>query len=345
MENKTTLTNRDRFRKIMSFEPVDRMPVYEWAPFWDLTMNRWIKEGLDIKNLQYAEIGQKLGADLISQICIPIKTDKYPNPEHYGSPVIHNSDDYEKIKHTLYPPDVAEIVRPQFEYYNKRHESGEMASWITYEGFFWYPRTLFGIENHFYAFYDEPELMHRINQDLVDFILSTLDSICEIHTPDFMTFAEDMSYNHGPMLSKELFDEFLLPYYKQIIPAFQKKGIKVIIDSDGDVTEMIPWLIEAGADGLLPLERQAGVDVLALKKAFPGFLFIGAYDKMVMKFGEDAMRQEFERLLPAIRMGGFIAAVDHQTPPDVSLEQYLLYIKLLKEYSYKINDIQGLPNK
>jgi len=337
MENMTEMTNRERFKKIMNFETVDRMPMYEWAPFWNLTMDRWISEGLDTKKLQYGEIGQKLGLDLLSQIGIPIKTEDYPNPLHYGDPVIYDAKDYERIKSSLYPSDIAERVRPQFDYYKKLHDDGEMASWITYEGFFWYPRTLFGIENHFYAFYDQPELIHRINQDLVDFILSTLDSICEIHIPDFMTFAEDMSYNHGPMLSKDLFDEFILPYYKQVIPAFKKKGIKVIIDSDGDVTEMIPWLIEAGADGLLPLERQAGVDVLALKKAFPKFLFIGAYDKMVMKFGEDAMREEFERLLPAIQMGGFIASVDHQTPPDVSLEQYNTYIRLLHEYSCKIN--------
>ena len=32
---------------------------------------------------------------------------------------------------------------------------------------------------------------------------------------DFMTFGEDMSYNNGPMLSKECFDTFLLPYYRR----------------------------------------------------------------------------------------------------------------------------------
>jgi len=338
MKSNDTMTNRERFKKIMNFEKVDRMPMYEWAPYWHLSIDRWISEGLDISGLQYGEVGQKLGLDLLSQIFITNKSDTYPHPNHYGDPVIFDEKDYDKIKPSLYPSNAAEIVRSQFEYYNKRHDTGEMVSWITFEGFFWFPRTLFGIENHFYAFYDYPELMHRINQDLTDFILSVIDSICEIHQPDFMTFAEDMSYNHGPMLSKDLYDEFILPYYKQLIPEFQKRGIKVIIDSDGDVTEMIPWLIEAGADGLLPLERQAGVDVLALKKAFPEFLFIGAYDKMVMKFGEKAMREEFERLLPAIKMGGFIASVDHQTPPDVSLENYEMYIKLLYEYACKISE-------
>jgi hypothetical protein len=335
------LNSRERFRRILNFEPVDRMPMIEWAPTWNLTADRWVSEGLDISGKLYAEIQQSMGLDLLSQIYMPIKVpETFPVPASHGAPVITCAEDYDRLRSSLYPKDLVDRIRPLCDYYKSRHDSGEMISWITFEGFFWFPRTIFGIENHFYAFYDEPELMHRMNQDLTNFILEQLDGICELHTPDFMTFAEDMSYNHGPMLSKDLFDEFILPYYRQLIPKFHEKGIKVIIDSDGDVTEMIPWLIEAGCDGLLPLERQAGVDVLALKKAFPDFLFIGAYDKMVMKHGEEAMRAEFERLLPAMEMGGFIASVDHQTPPDVSLENYRIFIRLLREYSEKIGGIR-----
>jgi uroporphyrinogen-III decarboxylase len=52
-----------------------------------------------------------------------------------------------------------------------------------------------------------------------------------------------------------------------------------------------------------------------------------------MKHGEAAMRREFERLLPTMRTGGFIPSVDHQTPPDVSIETYRLYVRLLREYA------------
>ena len=43
-----------------------------------------------------------------------------------------------------------------------------------------------------------------------------------------------------------------------------------IVDTDGDVTRMVPWLQEVGIDGVLPLERQAGVDgMAAARSAFP----------------------------------------------------------------------------
>jgi hypothetical protein len=110
-------------------------------------------------------------------------------------------------------------------------------------------------------------------------------------------------------------------------------GSVVLVDTDGDVTRMVPWLAREGIDGVLPVERQAGVDGLRLRQQFPALRMIGHYDKMVMSRGEDAMRREFERLVPLMRTGGFIPSVDHQTPPGVSLDQYRAYLRLLQEYT------------
>ena len=90
--------------------------------------------------------------------------------------------------------------------------------------------------------------------------------------------------------------------------------------------------MDVGIKGVLPLERQAGVDGLAMRSRFPNLLMIGHYDKMVMNRGEAAIRAEFERLLPLMKTGGFIPSVDHQTPPGVSLEEYRVYLRLLNEY-------------
>jgi hypothetical protein len=96
---------------------------------------------------------------------------------------------------------------------------------------------------------------------------------------------------------------------------------------------LAPWLQEVGVAGVLPLERQAKVDGMALRGQFPRLRMIGHFDKMTMNRGEAAMRDEFERLVPLMKSGGFIPSVDHQTPPGVSLEQYRLYLRLLEEYT------------
>jgi uroporphyrinogen-III decarboxylase len=249
----------------------------------------------------------------------------------HGQGIVGGMDDYVKLAPGLFGP-IGDVLNG-FRRLAGQQREGQAVIWLTLEGFFWLPRTLMGIERHMYAFYDQPELMHRINQDLADFHLRCLREIAEICPPVWMTFAEDMSYNLGPMLSREMFDEFLAPYYRRVIPALKEMGTTVIVDTDGDVTAMIPWLEGVGIDGVLPLERQARVDAGLLRQRHPRLRMIGHFDKMAMNRGEAAMRAEFERLLPVMKSGGFVPGVDHQTPPGVSLEQYRSYLKLLWEYT------------
>lgn len=54
---------------------------------------------------------------------------------------------------------------------------------------------------------------------------------------------------------------------------------------------------------------------------------------MAMDQGEEAMRAEFERLMPLMTSGGFVPSVDHQTPPHVTIEQYRVDRRLLDEYT------------
>lgn len=56
---------------------------------------------------------------------------------------------------------------------------------------------------------------------------------------------------------------------------------------------------------------------------------------MVMSKGYQAMRDKFERILPVMKSGGYVLSVDHQTPPEVSLDNYRCYLELLEEFTKK----------
>jgi len=328
------MKNRDRIVNTLNFQmPDDRLPMIEWAGWWDKTQARFQKEGVP-EHLSREEIREYLGLDMMRQFWISPKGQAYRDATSDEKKVF-DMESYLNVKNMLYPMDAIDVKRESIEKLKLLHENGDVAIWMTLEGFFWFPRTLFGIEGHLFAFYDEPETMHKINNDLADYNIFLIEEFCKILKPDFMTFAEDMSYNLGPMLSYDLFEEFLLPYYKKVIPVLKKHNIIPMVDTDGQLEAMIPWLQEAGIEGALPLERQAGVDIDRMREMFPDFKIIGAYDKMVMKHGEEAMRTEWERLLPVMKQGGFIPSCDHQTPPEVSLENYRIYMKLMKEYCEK----------
>ena len=333
-------TPRERMYSFFTKQPADSLPIIEWATWWDLTLDRWHGEGLPTytnddallcpRGYDDKALKHSLGLDYDCQIWFPNHSPDTPSFKVGG--FISNETEYEKILPYLYNRDTFRSYRAQLELIQSEYGNKGDITWFTLNGFFWYPRILLGIEDHLYSFYDYPELYHRICRDMTEYYAFVIDEVTKYFSPQFMTFAEDMSYNLGPMLSEDTFNEFLLPYYKQLIPLLKAKGIRVIADSDGDITKLLPWLINAGVEGILPLERQAGVDINVLAKQYPDFFFIGGFDKMVMKRGTDAIEKEFERLVPAIRNRNYLPAVDHQTPPDVPLEYYHEYVRLLREY-------------
>ncbi len=327
----------ERFRAVMNFQPVDRLPRWEWAMWWDETIRRWHGEGLPtgLKFSQVFEISQHFGLDPYQQYWFSTTDPTIEATQHHVEGIVTNMDDYRRLRPQLFPCHDTAIAG--MAAWAERQRRGDAVVWCTLEGFFWFPRTLMGFEKLMFAYSDQPELMHEINRDLLEFNFRLLDKILKVCVPTFATIAEDMSYNHGPMISKRTFDEFVAPYYRQLVPRLLERDIMPFVDTDGDVTLLVPWLEELGVNGVLPLERQAGVDGMRLRERYPRLRMIGHFDKMTMNQGEATMRAEFERLVPLMKTGGFIPSVDHQTPPGVSLAEYGVYLRLLREYLDKIH--------
>lgn len=322
---------REQFHAIMDGLPTDGMPVLEWAYWWDKTLDVWYEQGLP-RGLDDRQMQDYFGLAHHKQFWLAHKTADCPKDATHGSGIVTDEASYLAVRKHLLPDDAVSRLAPQLEALQSEHARGDTLAWYTLDGFFWWPRVLFGIEPHFYSFYDEPALYHKICDELVEWQIQKIDEMARYCKPDFMTIAEDMSYNHGPMISKALFDEFLLPYYRRLIPEIKKHGTRVFIDSDGDITGAVPWFIEAGIDGILPLEGQSGVDVAKIRALYPNFLMIGSFDKMCMFHTPNEIRTECERLLPTLRKGKFLPAMDHQTPPGTSLENYRAYVAMMQEY-------------
>ena len=327
------MKDRERFKKLMNFEKPDRLPVTEWAGWWDKTIQRWKSEGLPKELNEDGEIRAFFKFDTWRQCWMEPRKKSLPDNHQNYKPLVTDMDSYNAIKEHLYP-EVA-FDKELISSWAEEQRKDDMVVWITIEGFYWMPRTLLGMEDINYMFYDDPELIHQINKDTLAYNLRVFKEFCSICKPDFMTFAEDMSYNHGPLVSKQIFEDFMLPYYKQIIPLVKENGTIPFVDTDGNPEELLPWFLDIGIEGFIPMERQAGTDVVKYREMYPKIKMIGAFDKTLMNKGEEIMRYEFDRLLPIMKQGGYVLGIDHQTPPSVSLEDYYLYLKLFREYAEK----------
>ena len=192
-------------------------------------------------------------------------------------------------------------------------------------------RTWVGTEGISYMFYDEPELVEEMLEFLTDYIIGLTDKALKQVDIDYFSFAEDMCFNKGPLMSPTIFVKFLMPCYKKVIQHLNKHGVKIIIvDCDGKVDELIPLFLDCGITGIWPLECNSGMDPVKLRKEYGKSLCMsGGIDKIVLAKGKHDIMEEVKRkILPFICEGGYIPTVDHLVHPDVSLDNFLYYMDI-----------------
>ena len=201
-------------------------------------------------------------------------------------------------------------------------------------GFFGSHRNLMGLESFAIALHDDPALIEEMMEDRVNLIIAVTERILEDVQFDYFGFWEDMAFKTGPLISPTMFRRIMVPRYKRVTDFLRSKGVDLIfVDSDGDINSLIPLWLEAGVNGVWPLEIQSNMDPVALRKQYGNDLcMIGGIDKKALARDKQAIRDEVMSKVPwLIERGGYLPQADHSIPPDVPWENYEYFMELLGE--------------
>ena len=252
--------------------------------------------------------------------------------EYIGFPVA-NRDDFRELK-KRFDPHLQGRYPPMWK---KLHLSGWqrrqhvliLGCNCSTLGFYWRAREWLGTEGLSFGWYDQPDLMHEMMEFIADFTIEVSKPILQEVTPDYMFINEDMAMKNGPLLSPRTYKTFIFPHMRRLVDYFKSEGIPyIIVDTDGNSEPLIPLLMEAGVDGLWPLERASDMDPLAIRKKYGRELRLwGGVDKRELTKDKAALDSHLRSLLPLIEDGGFIPTVDHLVPPDVPLENFKYYME------------------
>jgi uroporphyrinogen decarboxylase len=192
---------------------------------------------------------------------------------------------------------------------------------------------LLGPERALYAFYDEPALVDDMMETITDFSIAVLAPALREAPVTYVQFWEDMAYKTGPLISPAMVRRFMLPRYRRIVETIRAAGVdQIIVDSDGDVSELIPIWLEAGINGVQPLEQAAGNDLRAYRREYGRDLAMtGGIDKRALARGREAIDRELVEKVPLALEGGYIPTIDHAVPPDASWDNWRYYWNRKKE--------------
>lgn len=197
-------------------------------------------------------------------------------------------------------------------------------------GFSFLGRHLMGEVGFMTALYDDPKLIKEFNGFYIDFTMDYWSKILGSVDIDCVVILEDMAYKSGSFFSKEMFAEFMAPYYIRFIDFLRQFRIKnIIVDCDGLIDELVPLWAKVGITGIFPIE--AVNDIVKIRKEFPRLQLMGGIDKKVLfaDSNRDAIDNELKKTLEVMKTGGYIPHIDHAVSEDVTWENFTYYRNIL----------------
>lgn len=362
------MNDRERFLTTMRFGQPDRIPYWECA-FWGETFQRWVSEGMPesvINPLTEESLRNYFGFDRSFGVyfrgTMPVNLGFIPGFEYKvisdeddviteqgGDGVIsrwsrrgnstrqfirfpvQNREDFLEIKKRLDPSTPGRVGAELKE--NVLRLQAECApTCLQVGGYYGFARSLMGMEGLSIAFYDQPELVEEIFEYRTEYVSQIIEKALIEVRPDFAEFWEDMAYKSGPLVSPVLYRKLALKHYKHITDLLRRYGVDIILlDSDGNVDDLIPIWLDGGITCIWPLEVASDTDPVALRKKYGKSLgLIGAIDKRALAKDKKTIENEVMSKVPfLIETGGFIPTCDHAVPQDVSLENYQYYLDLI----------------
>ena len=172
---------------------------------------------------------------------------------------------------------------------------------------FWSPffhdlMDLFGMEAYFVKMRTHPDVVAAATDKVCGFYHEANERFYDAagDRVDAYFFGNDFGTQLDLMLGPDLFDRFILPWFQRLTGQARRRGLQVVLHSCGSIHRVIPRLIEAGVNGLHPLQAMAAnMDAGRLARDFGGRIaFIGGIDtQRVLNLGNpDEVREEVRRV-------------------------------------------------
>jgi uroporphyrinogen decarboxylase len=184
-------------------------------------------------------------------------------------------------------------------------------------------------------FAEDPELLECLFDIPFTYHLAAANRLAELGV-DMLWLGDDVGGQSGMIISPAAWRRHLKPRLARLIAETKARrpGLVVAYHSDGDITPIIPELIEIGLDVLNPIQP-ACMDPADLKRRYGGQLsFWGTIDEQhTLPFGTPAdVRTEALRRIDTVgHDGGLILGPTHHVQLDTPMENLWALVRAITE--------------
>ncbi len=195
---------------------------------------------------------------------------------------------------------------------------------------------LMGLELFSFAIYyardDIERILWGINENCIQYARTAAEhNLCPIYF-----IGDDVAYKHAIMFPPDFMRETFIECLRRTIEPVKKAGIKTIFHSDGYLMPIMDDMIEAGIDGLNPIEPIAGMDIGYLKQQYgKKLVLVGNVDcSQVLPLGtrEEVIEATKTCIREAAPAGGHFIGSSSEIVPATPVENILAFYETVHEY-------------
>lgn len=207
-----------------------------------------------------------------------------------------------------------------------------------------------GYENFLSDVVLNPSFVEAMLEPLIDSYVRLVDKIA-FYEFDGIRFADDWGYQRGILIGANRWRKLIYPGLKKIFDHARSKNLLVMVHGDGDLTEIIPDLIEAGVEILNPTQPEC-MDLLWLKKEYGNDLCFNGGISSQLTIPRGSPKQIKKEIRAAMRYignnGGYIVGPAKSLNVDIPIENDLAVIEEMinqESNSSRINVAENIPER
>ena len=194
----------------------------------------------------------------------------------------------------------------------------------------WY---LVGLEAILMAFIKNPGFVHKLTRLSTDYCKDMIHVAVEAGA-DAVIIEDDMADKHNPFFSPRHYAEFIAPRHRELVEHAHGLGAKIIMHSDGNLWPLMDQYLEAGFDGINPLEPYAGMDLPRMKERYGDKICllgnIDCGDLLCHGSVEDVEAAVADAIEAAAPNGGYVLCDSNSIHPGVSAENFIAMMRCAK---------------
>lgn len=270
------MNGRERVLAVIQRQVPDRVPTFEWVFHPSIvsafTTGGSFEEFIRVCDLDAVICGANYRSTPVSEgilldewgVTRAIGYEAYTMPVDERAPIKSWADFENWMPPDPFSPDRVYEIRKAINLHK-----GERAIIVRIRDVWSNPRELMGYEHLMLQCALDPELVEQVVIKCVDHSIAILEIAAELGGEIVMS-GDDIADNKSSIISPAMLERVFMPHFRRWVDAIHDCGLFFWKHTDGNIRGVLPMLVEAGIDGIDPIDPLAGMDLAEVKREWGG---------------------------------------------------------------------------